>query len=200
MTTALLTLWCHGKLPGTTIRWLTECATLLAAIAKCGSNGVQPCNVHRDLTVNFCKGIDLPTGFPVAVPCEHPKTLKKDVETSQVFLPHVMLSKLATSSSFNKLFPLDCLESFWAQAEKTGDDRLINHPLKKGKGKVLEEVLYTTLCPWGWCRVSIQRHNHGLQLGVTPEPEEFIVQSHVHLLHFLLTREGMQEAATHVEP
>ena len=26
--TALLTLWCHGKLPGTTIRWLAECVTL----------------------------------------------------------------------------------------------------------------------------------------------------------------------------
>ena len=44
-----------------------------------------------------------------------------------------MFSKLATNSSFDKLFPLDCLESFWAQAEKTDDDRLINHPLKKGK-------------------------------------------------------------------
>ena len=82
---------------------------------------------------NFCKGIGLPTGFPIAVPCKHPKTLKKDVETAQVFFPHIMFSKLATNSSSDKLFPLDCLESFWAQAEKTDDDRLINHPLKKGK-------------------------------------------------------------------
>jgi hypothetical protein len=47
---------------------------------------------------NFCKGIGLPTGFPIAVPCEHPKTLKKDVETAQVFFPHIMFSKLATNS------------------------------------------------------------------------------------------------------
>ena len=140
LATALLTLWCHGKLPGTTIRWLAECATLdgaehheLAAIAKCGSHGVHPGNVHRDLMAHFCKGIDLPSGFPISVPCKHPKTLKKVEETAQVFLPHIMFSKLATYSSFDKLFPLDCLENFWAQAEKTGDDRLINHPLKKGK-------------------------------------------------------------------
>ena len=82
---------------------------------------------------NFCKGIGLPTGFPIAVPCKHPKTLKKDVETAQVLFPHIMFSRLATNSSFDKLFPLDCWESFWAQAEKTDDDRLINHPLKKRK-------------------------------------------------------------------
>ena len=99
---------------------------------------------------NFCKGIDLPTGFPIAVPCEHPKTLKKDVETAQVFLPHVMLSKLATYSSFNKLFPLDCLESFCAQAEKTGDDRLINHPLKKGKS-------------WKKCCIPLFVHGDGVE-------------------------------------
>lgn len=99
------------------------------------------------------------------------------METAQVLFPHIMFSRLATNSSFDKLFPLDCWESFWAQAEKTDDDRLINHA---EKGKVLEEVLSTTLCPCGLCRVSIQRHNHGLQLGATPEPEEFIVQSHVH--------------------
>ena len=102
------------------------------------------------------------------------QTLKMDVETAQVFLPYIVFSKLATYSSFDKLFPLDCLESFWAQVEKTGDDRLNQQPPLE-KGKVLEEVLGTTLCPWGWCRASIQRHNHGLQLGVTPEPEEFIV-------------------------
>ena len=46
LATALLTLWCHGKLPGTTIRWLAECATL---------DGAE----HQELAARQCpQGLD----------------------------------------------------------------------------------------------------------------------------------------------
>ena len=78
------------------------------------------------------------------------QNFEKDVETAQVSMPHVIFSKLATYSSFDKLFPLDCLESFWAQAEKTGDDRLFNHSLKKGKS-------------WKKCCIPLFVHGGGVE-------------------------------------
>ena len=77
LATALLSLWAHGKVSGRTMRWLAECALLdgaqhddLVSIAKCGSHGVHPGNIHRDLMATFCKGIDLPEGFAVEVACK----------------------------------------------------------------------------------------------------------------------------------
>ena len=70
LATALLSLWCHGKVPGTTMRWLAESALLdgaqhdeLVKIAKCGSHGLHPGNIHMDFMATFCKGLDMPTPF-----------------------------------------------------------------------------------------------------------------------------------------
>ena len=137
LATALLSLWAHGKVSGRTMRWLAECALLdgaqhddLVSIAKCGSHGVHPGNIHRDLMATFCKGIDLPEGFAVEVACKNPKTLKKDKDTALIFLPHLMFAKLASYEKFHSIFPVDILEKFWTQAEKLGDDRLQHHPMK----------------------------------------------------------------------
>ena len=137
LATALLALWAHGKLSGTTIRWLAECATLdgathadLVSIARCGSHGVHPGNIHRDLMVSFCKGIDIAVAHEVNVPCKNSKTLKKDETMSAVFLPHQMFAKLAQYPCFPELFPTENLKKFWETAEQTGDDRLLNHPMK----------------------------------------------------------------------
>eukprot|EP00435_Cladocopium_sp_Y103_P045994 s1514_g13.t1 len=78
----------------------------------------------------FCKGIDLPEGFAVEVPCKNPKTLKKDKDTALIFLPHLMFAQLASYDKFQTIFPVDILEKFWTQAEKLGDDRLQHHPMK----------------------------------------------------------------------
>lgn len=67
LATALLCLWAHGKASGTTIRWLAESAMLdgaeheeLFTIAKCGSHGKHPGNIHRDLMASFCKELSMP--------------------------------------------------------------------------------------------------------------------------------------------
>ena len=53
LATALLSLWRHGKVSGTAMRWLAESAILdgaqheeLFKIAKCGSHGLHPGNIH----------------------------------------------------------------------------------------------------------------------------------------------------------
>lgn len=137
LATALLALWAHGKLSGTTIRWLAECATLdgaqhqdLYSIAKCGSHGVHPGNIHRDLMVTFCKDIATPSGFDITVPCKNSKSLKKDVTQASLFLPHVMFANLSQYPCFPQLFPTENLKKFWDTAEETGDDRLVHHPMK----------------------------------------------------------------------
>ena len=86
---------------------------------KCGFHGVHPGNIHKDLMASFCKGIDLPDPFHLEVPCKNPKTLKKDSEVAAIYLPHLMFAKLATYSKFETIFPLELLEQFWDQAEKT---------------------------------------------------------------------------------
>ena len=54
--TALLSLWAHGKLRGTTWRWLAEQAILdglmhdeLSGLARCGNHGEYTKNIHRDM-------------------------------------------------------------------------------------------------------------------------------------------------------
>lgn len=143
LATALLSLWCHGKVSGTTMRWLAESALLdgaqhdeLVKIAKCGSHGLHPGNIHRDLMATFCKGLDMPTPFELEkVPCKNPKfkTLKKDEDTAAMLLPHQMFAKLFTYNAFEVIFPLEKVESFWNQALEKGDDRFKNHPALDGR-------------------------------------------------------------------
>ena len=54
-----------------------------------------------------------------------------------LFLPHLMFAHLANNyaESFPSLFPSEGLETFWEQTLATRDDRLVEHPLKKGQWK-----------------------------------------------------------------
>ena len=113
LATALLCLWSHGKVSGCTIQMLAENAILHGAqheelhqIAKAGSHGVHPGNIHRDLMVSFCKDLDMPEPIDIWVPCRNPKSLKKDVEVASCFLPHQMFAKLANYDGFEKSFQL----------------------------------------------------------------------------------------------
>ena len=141
LATALLSLWCHGKVSGTTMRWLAESAILdgaqheeLFKIAKCGSHGLHPGNIHRDLMASFCKGLDMPTPFELEeVPCKNTKTLKKDEDTAAMLLPHQMFAKLLTYDAFEVIFPLEKVEQFWNQALEKGDDRFHGHPALEGR-------------------------------------------------------------------
>ncbi|CAE6972711.1 ANK3 [Symbiodinium natans] len=63
-----------------------------------------------------------------------PKTSKTVQVDATVFLPHVLFSSLDDYDMFPDLFSLANLEKFWSLAEKTGDDRLKQHPLLKGPG------------------------------------------------------------------
>ena len=136
LATALLSLWAHGKISAVTCGWLAECATLdgcqhpeICALSKAGCHGLYEGNIHRDTLTNFVKDVFVPDPMEVTVRCLN-KTLKKGEDTAAVFLPHMMFSQLATLDNFNQLFPLEDLEGFWTLAEKTGDERLLHHPMK----------------------------------------------------------------------
>lgn len=60
-----------------------------------------------------------------------------------------MFSRFAALPSFHGPFPLEKVEMFWNLVEKSGDERLQDHPAKAG----LEEAHCTIVAPWGWCGV-----------------------------------------------
>lgn len=60
-----------------------------------------------------------------------------------------MFSRFAALPSFHEPFPLEKVEMFWNLVEKSGDERLQDHPAKAG----LEEAHCTIVAPWGWCGV-----------------------------------------------
>ena len=135
--TALLSLWAHGKLSGTTCRWLAEQAILdgllhdeLAGLARCGNHGENPNNIHRDMMAQFVKDCVVPPHRELQIMSLHPKTLKKEEDTCAVFLPHELFADLSKLENFRELFPIDQLETFWSRAEETGDERLVSHPMK----------------------------------------------------------------------
>ena len=132
------------------MRWLAESALLdgaqhdeLVKIAKCGSHGLHPGNIHRDLMATFCKGLDMPTPFELEkVPCKNPKTLKKDGDTAAMLLPHQMFAKLFTYNAFEVIFPLEKVKKVMTGSKTT-------QPWMAGCGKN-----YTTsVLAWRWCRI-----------------------------------------------
>ena len=152
LATALLSLWSHGKLSATTVRWLADCACCdgcqhdeLSDIAKCGSFGQYPGNIHRDLLTRFVQDSIVPSATEVPVQCIDPKSLKKGIEEAAVFLPHILFEAMGALPNFENIFPTEHLEAFWNQAESTKDDRLENHPMKTK----------------GWKRLTIPIFLHG---------------------------------------
>ena len=134
----LLCLWAHGTLSATLIQELAHLALLdgaagdeLAALAKAGNYGEIKGNVHRDVVSTFCKGIHIEP-FQITTSCIDPKTSQESDTLAAMFLPHVLFSRLETEypDKFKDLFSVDKLEEFWVGAEKTGDDRLVDHPMK----------------------------------------------------------------------
>ena len=141
----LLFLWARGTLSATLIRELADCAIQdgaqhrdLVAIAQTGNWGAQPGNVHKQIMGHFCSNVLIAEPHDVQVPCTHPKTSKDAVEKASVFLPHMMFSKLGHNYPivFYQLFSFGKgkLREFWEGVAKTGDDKLIGHPMTLEKG------------------------------------------------------------------
>ena len=168
LATALLSLWAHGKLSAATCRWLAEQAMLdgcthpeVCDVARAGSHGLYPGNVHRDLMARFVKGVFVPEPMQVPVQCLNPKSLKKEKEEAAVILPHMLFSSLATLPNFNESFPTAQLEQFWQTLEKRGDPALEGHPMKTRNWKKITIPLFVhgdgvqyassnSLMVWSW--------------------------------------------------
>lgn len=168
LATNLLSLWAHGTLSAIQIRKLAHAAWLdgaqhqeLLDISKCGNYGEAPGNIHRDLMVKFVKHVFVPEPFPLEVTCIDPKSLKKEKVPSSVFLPHLMFSELAKLPNFHEIFPLEKVQHFWSEIEKSGDPRLENHPCKGRSwkkrsipiwlhGDAAEFAIRDSLMSWSW--------------------------------------------------
>ena len=135
---------CRGTLSATLIRELADCAIQdgaqhrdLASIAQTGNWGAKPGNVHKQIVGHFCSNVLIAEPHDVQVPCTHPKT-SKDALEGIFFLPHMMFSKLGHNYP---TFFLSAVQLWTRQAErvlegiaKTGDDKLIGHPMTLEKG------------------------------------------------------------------
>jgi hypothetical protein len=139
LATKLLSLWSHGLLAATTIRELAHLSILdgashpeLATLAKAGNFGEQSGNVNRDIITAFCKQIDICDSTAVEVSAKDPKSNQEEPVEAGCFLPHLMFSSLSNNygDQFSSMFDIQNLAKFWTDAEKTLDDRLVNHPMK----------------------------------------------------------------------
>ena len=136
----LLMLWAHGLLSAVMIRELADLAIAdgashpdLVALAPTGNWGAQTGNCNRQILNAFCPQVHLPEPFQIKVGCIDPKTSLEKEDMASVFLPHLQFYMLAEHypSYFHELFSLGKgdLEKFWAGVEKSGDDKIINHPM-----------------------------------------------------------------------
>ena len=168
LATALLSLWAHGKLSGTQIRKLAHAACLdgcnhveLHDMAKTGNYGKVPGNIHRDLMCRFVKNVCVPEPMDLEVTCIDPKSLKKEKVLGSIFLPHIMFSELSKLDNFHEIFPLEKVEQFWTEVEKTKDPRLQDHPCKSRNwkkrtipiwlhGDGVEYAVRDSLMCWSW--------------------------------------------------
>ena len=142
LATRLLTLWTEGRLSATCVQELAHLAMLeksipeLAILAKCGNYGQVPGNISRDISTNFLKEQGICPPYKIRVKClgRNNAIIEDDM---LLFLPHLMFAHLANNyaESFPSLFPSEGLETFWEQTLATRDDRLVEHPLKKGQWK-----------------------------------------------------------------
>ena len=73
----------------------------------------------------------------VEVPCTHPKTSKDALERASVFLPHMMFYTIGENYPvlFHELFSFGkgVPKVFWDGVRKTGDEKLVNHPMSLEK-------------------------------------------------------------------
>ena len=170
----LLFLWARGTLSATLIRELADCAIQdgaqhrdLVAIAQTGNWGAQPGNVHKQIMGHFCSNVLIAEPHDVQVPCTHPKTSKDALEKASVFLPHMMFSKLGHNypTVFYQLFSFGKgkLREFWEGVAKTGDDKLIDHPMALEKG--WEDLNIPVFVHGGWGRICQHWQFDGLLLG-----------------------------------
>jgi len=168
LVTALLSLWAHGHLSAVAIRKLAEAAALdglnhaeLHDIRKAGNFGEYPGNVHRDIMTRFVKDLCVPEPMEIQVTCLDPKSLQKGKEKASIFLPHIMFSKLAALPNFHEIFPLDKVQRFWNDVEKSKDERLEKHPMKTQNWKKMTIPLWVhgdgveyaardSLMCWSW--------------------------------------------------
>ena len=72
----------------------------LYALAKAGQFGENHGNAHRDIMAEFAKGLAIESN-EVTVPCIDPKTSEKEDTKAAIFLPHLVLSNLATHYQSN---------------------------------------------------------------------------------------------------
>ncbi len=107
----LLSLWSHGEMSAIAVQKLAHLAVLdgathpeLAAIASIAQHGSNPGNCHRDLVAMFCGGVTLEESFGIEVACVDPKSSKVELETMELFLPHLMFASLSTHDEFEGTF------------------------------------------------------------------------------------------------
>lgn len=171
LATRLLSLWAHGLLSAVIIRELAHLSLLagashpeLAEIAKAGSFGEHPANITRDLMQSFCKESHMPEALGVSVQCTDPKTSDTTEVEAGVFLPHVLFAQLGAQywEQFKTMFAVERLAEFWNGVEATGDERLIDHPMKADsdwKQKCIPIYIHAdgvefqsrdTLLAWSW--------------------------------------------------
>ena len=167
----LLSLWAHGLLSATMIREIASCALddgaqheELVHLAEAGSWGQQPGNIHRSILRRFCKDVGLEKPISVSVPCIDNKTTLEKVEQAQIYLPHLVFAGLAENSPsfFEDSMSLKHLEKFWLQVEKSGDDKLLGHPMTLEKAWMSKNI--PLFAAWGWGRVPEQRQPADIQL------------------------------------
>ena len=136
----LLSLWAHGVLSAALIREIADLSLhegakhpSLVALAQTANWGQHPANAHRDVMRTFCSDVQLPKPWLVKVPCVDPKSSLEKEEEAAIFLPHLVFSHLGEHypAFFQQFFSLGkgSLEKFWTGVQKTGDDRLHNHPM-----------------------------------------------------------------------
>ena len=168
LATALLSLWAHGHLSATQIRNLAHAAILdgsqhpeLSDLAKAGNFGNAPGNIHRDISCRFVKNLCAPEPADVQAACIDPKSGKKELIQASIFLPHMMFTELSQLPNFHEIFPLEKVQQFWADVERSKDPRLDQHPCKSRRwrkltvpvwlhGDGVEYAVKDSLMCWSW--------------------------------------------------
>lgn len=137
----LLLLWASGNLAATMIQELAHCALLdgakheeLAAIASSGDWGKQPGNCHRDISARFLKHVVFSEPNLVETVAVDPKTQHTVPTFAGVYWPHLQFSTAQEYEEFSAIFCPDLCETFWDAVERSGDPKLIGHPMTKVPG------------------------------------------------------------------
>jgi hypothetical protein len=95
----------------------------LAKLASAGSHGVHPGNVKRDVLTNWLAHVKIAEPDVVKVPCINPKTNESIMSPCSLFLPHKLISSLASYEHFDAIFQTSQIDGFW-KSVKDEDPRL----------------------------------------------------------------------------